>query len=162
MLHHSNSEMHMPLEHDGRIFHDVLRFGKGDGPTIQCECGHSKGGDWPCPFCKTPRGAFSNLRRVYEDPYMDLQDGVDELKSTTPGRKFMREDVVLKESSIFDCMKREDLEMVMHQLGLPFRTGKTELPVMRDTIRNHYHGNKRPPAMFDYETKNNTFVSTEI
>ena len=60
------------IDVDGIPTKDVMRFCKGDGPSLEFECGNQQGGHSHCPGCKIHAARKFELNHAYHCPHITL------------------------------------------------------------------------------------------
>ena len=94
-------------DHRGNKYTDIMRFFKGDGPSLQFEAGQQKGGHYYCAGCGVHGLGGYDIAYAFRCPYTSLEARRRMVLQGQVGRRHS----ILKKPKPFDKLCKADLEL---------------------------------------------------
>ena len=122
-----------------------MRFCKGDGPSLEFECGNQRGGYFYCPGCKIHASRTYELDHAFRCPHITLQE---HQQAVLKGRIGLRRSLDLHPKPLAN-LRKEDLKTEVIGRGLEVDGDKKEDYQKALTIE--LAGQCRVPALLYHE-----------
>ena len=133
------------IDVDGIPIKDVMRFCKGDGPSLEFECGNQRGGYLYCPGCKIHASRTYELDHAFRCPHTTLQE---RQQAVLKGRIGFRRSLDLHPKPLAN-LRKEDLKTEVIGRGLEVDGDKKE--DYQKALTTELAGQCRVPALLYHE-----------